>query len=124
MTKIASSTSAGARKRYGVVLNLRVIRHSRKGAGPFLWGKGTGRRRNGPGGWPAVDAVDGSESRDLLDELVGRRDRVGQGLLGGDLVEQRRLDRLEDDLVDVGLLRDRRDDVLVRRDDALRERPG
>src|SRR5207247_343908 len=45
-------------------------------------------------------------------------------ILGGDVVEQRGLDRLLDDLVDVGLLRDRRDDVGVRRDDVLRERPS
>ena len=43
---------------------------------------------------------------------------------GGDLVEQRRLDRLADDVVDIGLVRDGRDDVLVRRDGVLRETAG
>ncbi len=51
-------------------------------------------------------------------------DGVGEGLLGGDVVEQRRLDRLEDDRVDVGLVGDRRDDVRVGRDDVLGQRPG
>ena len=36
---------------------------SSEGAGPFLRGTGTGRRRNGPGGWPALVAVGLGEPR-------------------------------------------------------------
>src|SRR3954447_8208055 len=60
----------------------------------------------------------------LLQELVRLGDCLVEGILGWNLVEQGRLDRREDDLVDVRLLLDRRDDVRVGRDDALGERPS
>src|SRR4051794_34985172 len=60
----------------------------------------------------------------LLDELVRLGDGFVERVLGWNLVEQRRLDRREDDLVDVSLLLDGRHDVRVGRDDALGERPG
>src|SRR4051812_11143131 len=56
------------------------------------------------------------------EQRVRLRDGVAQGLLWVDLVEQRVLDGVEDDVVYLGLVRDRRDDVGVLRDGVLGDR--
>src|SRR4051794_36073217 len=113
------SATAGARNRYGVARNRAVM-----SASTILAGECCGRSAWGTG--PAASGISRSgqsASRSAANEGVGVLDRLVQGVLCGHLVEQGRLDGLEHDLVDVGLLRDRRDDVGVRRDDVLRERP-
>src|SRR5205823_10878195 len=78
--------SAGARNRYGVAENLAVMTLPRVWPSPEVVGRGP------CSDWPR-----------LLDQRVRLGDRVGQGFLRVDVVEQRRLDRFEDDVVDVCL---------------------
>src|SRR5689334_18998452 len=96
-----SSTSAGSRNVYGVIERFLVIGRSlclvvRFDAGPPRGGRGAGQRE------PNL----GVRREWLLQELVRVRDSLVEGVLRGDVVEERGLDRSQDDLVDVGLLLD------------------
>src|SRR5918996_1948939 len=96
------SAIAGSRNRYGVGRRRFVIADrgsSGDGIGGPPWG------RSGP---PS------SGLAGLLDQLVRSLDGIRERLLGRGVGEQRRLDGLEHEVVDIGLLRDGRDDVRVR----------